>query len=378
MSSDGRPARRIVLGVTAGMSLKLMRGFPQYLQQHGWDVHVVTSPGPELDALADSGITTWPLPMERDPSPSNDLRSLLAWVRLLRRLDPDLVSVGTPKAGFLGTLAARICRVPARVYLNRGLRLETSTGQLRTVLTGIERLSSHAATTVLAVSHTLRDRILELGLAPADRVQVVGAGSSNGVAVPDSLPERTYDHGVVGFVGRATIDKGIDLLADALVALATRGRTGTLLLVGPVEDERVESHLAEVAAAGWEVERTGAVPDPSPLYDRMDLLVLPTRREGFPNVVLEAAVRRVPCVATAATGVPDAIQDGVTGVIVGSREPAELANALSELLDDPARLTVMGRTARARASEKFSREVVWAAYEAFYRAQLHDSPLEVT
>ena len=124
--TSGKP--RIVLGVTVDLSLRLMAGFPQYLAERGWDVHVVSSPGARLDALAGvDGVTVHALTMAREPSPVSDLRSLIAWMRLLRRLRPDVVSVGTPKAGLLGGIAARLTRVPGRVYMLRGLRLETST-----------------------------------------------------------------------------------------------------------------------------------------------------------------------------------------------------------------------------------------------------------
>lgn len=107
--------------------------------------------------------------------------------------------------------------------------------------------------------------------------------------------------------------------------------------------------------------------DVAPYYDRMQVLCLPTRREGFPNVVLEAAVRRVPCVATTATGIPDAIVDEVTGIIVRERTPTALADALETVLTDRAVARRLGTAARERAIAEFERNADWERYEDYYR-----------
>ena len=174
--------RTILLAVTSDVSLSLMAGFPAYLVSQGWDVHVVSAPGPKLQPLAElDGVSVHALEMRRDPAPLHDLRSLMSWIRLLRKVRPDVMSVGTPKAGLLGSLAGLLTRVPARVYLLRGLRYETTAGLKRTILLGLERLSAACSHKVVAVSESLRKTAVADGVSPAHKMVVIGSGSSNGV-----------------------------------------------------------------------------------------------------------------------------------------------------------------------------------------------------
>ncbi|WP_431245440.1 glycosyltransferase family 4 protein [Leifsonia xyli] len=367
--------------MTVDLSLRLMSGFPAFLASRGWDVHVVCSPGPGVDALdGTDGVTVHRLPMRRDPSPIADLRSLFAWIRLLRRLRPDVVSAGTPKAGLLGMLSARLVRVPARVYLLRGLRLETSTGLGRRILTALERVSIGCSTATVAVSRSLAARAQELRLGKRDRFVVLGDGSSNGVdvdAIERTLPSPAERDAlreslglgagpVIGFVGRLTEDKGVGVLADALHLLRDRGIAVQLLVVGAAEGSATDP----LTPSGVTVARTGFVTDPERYYALMDVLCLPTFREGFPNVVLEAAAAGVPTVTTDATGAVDSVVDGETGLIVPVRDAEALAEGLARLAGDAELRERLGAAARERARTRFGRATVWAAQEGFYRGLL--------
>jgi glycosyltransferase involved in cell wall biosynthesis len=316
--------------------------------------------------------------MKREPSPVADLRALIGWVRLLRRVRPAIVSVGTPKAGLLGGLAARMTRVPARVYHLRGLRLETTTGVRRRVFTALERTAMASAHTVVAVSASLRQRALDLRLVDEARIRVLGHGSSNGVVIPAATPtpaERTArrrelglvdDVPIIGFVGRLTTDKGLDVLADARSILEDRGVDHQMLIVGGVDEGAAPSILATLRSVGRPPIETGHVPDAREYYAAMDLLCLPTLREGFPNVVLEASAAGVPTVTTDATGAVDSVVDGVTGRIAATGDPLSLADRLQELVEaGPDARGRMGDAARTRAERDFSREHVWGLFDDF-------------
>lgn len=388
---DRKP--RILLGVTVSQSLILMRGLPAFLADRGWDVHVVSSSGPEQDALRGiDGVTVHSLAMARNPSPLADLRSLWMWIRLLRSGRPDLVSVGTPKAGLLGGIAALLTRVPRRVYMLRGLRLATASGAGRAVLAVFERISIGTAHTVVAVSPSLRAEVIELGLTRPDKVVVLGAGSSNGVDLDAFGSERFSESDteelrrilgidttppVVGFVGRLTADKGLGPLAEARRLLVDRGIDHQLLLVGQTEESGADAELALLRSAGRLPVETGAVTDPAPYYRVMDVLCLPTLREGFPNVVLEAAASGVPAVTTDATGAVDSVVDGVTGLIAHAGSGVGLADALATVIGDADARTRMGEESRLRVELDFDRVTVAARTESFYRAELARSPRAV-
>lgn len=343
----------------------------------------MSSPGPLLDALNKvEGVHAHGLAMARQPSPFSDLRALFAWVRLLRGTRPTVTLVGTPKAGLLGGLAAALVRIPRRVYLLRGLRLETATGAQRIVLTALERLAMRCATDVVAVSASLRQRAIELRLVAPDGIQVLGSGSSNGVdlSAADSIDagrmtELRTQLGigdgapVIGFVGRLTKDKGIEVLAAAMRLLAQRGVAYRLLVVGPIDDSQSGELLTTLRDTGTPPIETGHVTDPAPYYRLMALLCLPTLREGFPNVVLEAAAAGIPTVTTDATGARDSVIDGVTGLISKAGDAGSLADCLADLLTaTPAKRKKMGEMARARAEAEFARPLVWANMEAHLRA----------
>ena len=367
-------------GITVPQSAAtLLRGQLGWFRTQGWDVQLVTSPGAPLDVVAErERVPVHTLPMRRDTDLVRDAVALVRWVVLLRRLRPDVLNVGTPKAGLLGCLAGWVTRVPVRVYVMRGLRLEGARSRAQwTVLWLAERLTVLLATEVVCVSASLRDEAAARKLfGRRDRPVVLGSGSSNGVnpdrwdpgfAAVDRDAVRagwgvTPDDLVVGFVGRLAFDKGVqDLLAafGSLADLPVR-----LLLVGPLEDPELR---ASVAALGdrvvWTEDWTF---DLNHVYVGMDVLCLPTRREGFPNVVLEAALAEVPSITTTATGARDSVVPGVTGWLVETGDVEQLADAVRGCVADRAGVRAAGRAARQRALQEFCPTRIWSGLESVY------------
>ncbi|MCW2537026.1 MAG: Capsular polysaccharide biosynthesis glycosyl transferase [Modestobacter sp.] len=379
MRGPRRPDR-IVYGVTVPESAAtLLRGQLAWFRRRGWDVHLVTSPGPLLDTVeARERVITHPLPMNREISPAKDLLALVGWVRLLRRLRPSVINVGTPKAGLLGSIAAWLTRVPVRVYVMRGLRLEgAGSARERRLLWLMERLTVRLATDVVCVSASLLDEATRYRLfGRRDAPRVLAQGSSNGVN-----PER-WDDGLahvdrqavraewrvgpedllVGFVGRVAADKGVADLLDAFARLADL--PVRLLLVGPVEDERL---VPAIERLGDRVIRIDWTLDLHPVYAAIDVLCLPTRREGFPNVVLEAALAEVPTITTTATGARDSVVPDVTGWLVPVGDVAQLATAIRDRLGNIAAVRTAGKAARKRALRDFRPETIWTGLEEIYR-----------
>jgi glycosyltransferase involved in cell wall biosynthesis len=371
----------VLYGVTVPQSAAtLLRGQLGWFRQRGWDVHVATSPGELLDLVAGrEQVRTHVLPMEREISPRRDAAALVEWIRLIRRLRPDVVNVGTPKAGLLGSAAAWLTRVPVRVYVMRGLRLEGATsGRSRALLWAAERLSVLLATHVVCVSHSLLEEARAARVVTRrDAPVVIGSGSSNGVSSArwdEGLAAVDRDQvrsgwGVaprellVGFVGRLALDKGVPELLSAFERLADP--SVRLLLVGPLEDEELGPALDGL---GDRVVRLDWTLDLNSVYAAIDVLCLPTRREGFPNVVLEAALAEVPAVTTTATGARDSVVPGVTGWLYPVGDVEALATALRSCADDVVAVRRAGRAARARALRDFRPEDIWSGLEAIYRS----------
>jgi glycosyltransferase involved in cell wall biosynthesis len=326
---------------------------------------------------AEEGAGLIAIPIRRGISPLADILSLFRLTFTLRLLRPALTEFSTPKAGLLGNLAAFLCRVPSRVYLLRGLRLETSSGLTRAVLKASEKLAAACAHAVVCNSESLRQQAIALRLVPENKLKVLGAGSSNGVDLarftpgPDTMrAELGIPAGapVVGFVGRLTRDKGIPELLEAFNRLLETMPDTRLLLVGWFDES--EDALSVYQRARIEahprIVQTGFVSDTAPYFRAMDILVLPTWREGFPNAVLEAAASGLPVVTTLTTGARDAVLPGITGVLVPPGEPFALAEALLALLQRPRQRLAMGETARYWVVQKFGNRRVLGLTVSFY------------
>ncbi len=339
----------------------------------GFAVTVASAPGPELEPFAREQRVAWAtLPLARRPSPLRDAAAFWAFVRLLRRLRPAVLEVGTPKAALLGALAARLCGVPAIVYTLHGLRAETSRGLSRLALLTLERLTSTLADETICVSRSLRERARLLGALAPNKGAVLGAGSANGVD-PARFPPtaRPLRPPTIGFVGRFAPDKGIGDLLEAFRHLKTDFPELRLLLVGDFEaDDPLDEQDRRQILTHPDIDRPGFVDDPARFYAQMDVLALPSLREGLPQVVLEAAAAGVPTVAARATGSVDAVIDGRTGLLVAPNSPAELAAALGKLLRNPSQRASMGRAARERTEREFRPEDLWRRKLNLYRKKL--------
>lgn len=358
--------RSVLIAVTVDLSIPFHSDLAVALHAAGCDVHVVSSGGKNMDSLPDD-IFTHVVPMSREPDPLRDLRSFRRWMSLLRSVRPDVVIAGTPKASLLGMVSARMRRVPTRIYYAHGLRLETSSGLLRWVLLAMERVTAANATSMIAVSPSLRQRLLELKIGRPGKVAVIGSGSTSGVDLVRFHPrgsddDRTAaleslglsgDLPTIGFVGRLTAEKGIAELRDALLSLHAGGLALQALFVGSSEDELGRAVVDELRSRGLTVAATGQVADPAPLIRQMDVLCLPSYREGLPGVVLEAQASKVPVVASRVTGIVDIVDDGETGMLVPPRDVSALAEAIGSLVRDRNLAERLRNAARESVETKF-------------------------
>lgn len=379
MSTQKADSPTILFGVTSSQSLKLLGQIPRRLVDIGWKVHVVSDNATFETPPNITGVRVHHLPMRRQPSLARDIQSFFRWLLLLKEVKPSIVSLGTPKAALLGLVASVVFRVPVRVYQLRGLRLQTAFGIRRRVLYFFEWLTAKTATEVLAVSPSLMDEYRRLGLSDNLKVRVIGPGSSHGVDTEHFNPDRWSNWEapqpelrkaikshvpVLGFVGRFSEDKGARDLVRCRKALVEAGIEHELLIVGPLEGD--ERSLKALKSFDVPAIITGPVPDVAPYYCAMDVLLLPTRREGFPNVVLEAASSRVATVTTNATGAVDSVVDGETGLIAALGDTDAFANAVKNLITDEKLRLRLGANARERVLTEFRKQIVTENYVEYF------------
>lgn len=365
-------------------SLVFLRGQAEYMRRRGIEIQVVSSPGDELDAFAAAeGVRATPIPMTRAITPLADVRSLLRLWLLFLRERPVVVHSHTPKGGLLGTLAATAAGVPVRLYHMRGLPLMSAGGLKRHLLTLTERVSCGLATEVLCVSHSLREAAIKLRLDREHHLRVLAGGSGQGVDAGHRFdPHRVGkqaraefremrgiggDALVFAFVGRVVRDKGVHELCEAWQEVREVLGDAHLLVVGPLEEQDpISPNVRRCLEQDSRVHLEGMVEDTPTVYAAADVIVLPTYREGFPNVPLEAAAMARPVIATTVPGCVDAVVDGVTGTLVPVRDVPALATAMTRYVSPELR-TRHGSNARHRVLESFSREAIWAALADTYQ-----------
>jgi glycosyltransferase involved in cell wall biosynthesis len=376
--------RLVYLATDPITAYRLMDGQLGYMQRRGFEVTVITAPGALLTRAAErEGVRAIAVPMTREVSPLADALALARLVAVLRQLRPTIVNAGTPKAGLLGVMAARLCRVPVVVYLLRGLRFEGATGTKRLLLAAAEHVAGGLADRVFVNSESLRARFTALGCAPQAKTWVPSLGSSNGVDVErfevteerrrSARRERAAlgipdDAIVVGFVGRFVRDKGVADVVDAFQAAAQVEPRLRLLLVGDHDaTDPLPAAVRDSLERDPRVVCTGFVDEPAAYYALMDLFVFPSLREGFPNAPLEAAAAGLPVVAFRATGTLDAVVDGQTGRLLNPGDRPGLAAAVLEYARSTELSQRHGQAGRARVAASFRREIVWSAIETEYR-----------
>ncbi len=372
----------MLLGVTTQELCLILGARIRVLRSAGFRVVLVSGPGELLERTASlTGVESIALPMHRCIAPLADLVALVRLWWILGNYKPDLVEFSTPKAGLLGMLAASFRGLPRRIYMLRGLKLERSHGLKRWILLTAERVACSCAHKVLCNSKSLRAEALALGLAPAAKLLVLGEGSSNGVDVDRFSPGPSVvrdqlsisrEAPVVGFVGRLTRDKGLPELIEAFDRILLAEPGTHLLLVGWFDraEDALDSELRRRILNHPRIHCTGFVADTAPYYRALDVMVLPTWREGFPNAVLEAAATGIPVVTTESTGARDAVVAEVTGLLIPPGYPEAIYESVVKLLRNPARRLRMGHAARAWVTEHYSEERVLGLTADYYRSLL--------
>lgn len=377
---------RVLHAVTVSKSLKLMKGQLSYLKNLGYEVSVVSSPGKEIDTFAEmEKVNIKQIKMAREISPLSDIISLIKVIRYLLKYRPHIVNTGTPKAGLLLSVAAWLTRVPIRVYTVRGLRLETASGYKRKILLFTERIACLCSHRIIAVSESLRKRIIELKLAPKEKIVVLGSGSSNGIQVSraQELSKMNVDINVeadsfrIGFVGRITKDKGIIELLQAFRNLRKKYHNIKLIILGDFETgDPIPDSERRYIETDPNILFLGFQQNPFPYYKFMDIFVLPSHREGFANVCLEAALMGLPIITTNATGAIDTVIDGKTGLIYEVGNVKQLEEKIEFLIRNPEIRKKMGIEGKKWITKEFSSERIWNGLDNLYKALLKEKGLE--
>jgi glycosyltransferase involved in cell wall biosynthesis len=378
-------AIRLVHVTTVDLTVRfLLLGNLLHLQRAGCEVSAVCAEGPWTAQVRAAGVPVYHADLRRNLSPLADLGALVALVRLFRRLRPHLVHTHTPKANLLGRLAARAAGVPVVVATEHGFFFYGLNGPSRAFWMALARLGAALSDLVFVINQEDLATARSGAVGPAGRYELLAGGvgvdlerfkpaspelranARAGLDLPPNVP-------VAGIVGRLDPSKGqADFLAAA-ARVRSRLPASRFLVVGPSDRHGREAYEAQAAALGLSgaVTFAGMRTDMPAIYAAMDLVCLPSRREGLPVVLLEAAAMGLPAVASDIRGCRDVVVHEETGLLTPPGDIDALAGALGRIMVDPALAASMGVAARCRAETLFDQRQVWADLNAEYRRLLN-------
>ncbi|MBE7557690.1 glycosyltransferase family 4 protein [bacterium] len=305
-----------------------------------------------------------------------DLWSFIQLYRLLRRERPDIVHTHTAKAGLVGRLAAFLARVPIRVHTYHGHVLRGYFGPVKTALfCWIEKALAKTTDRLIMVSAHGREELLAMGIGAPERFLHIPLGLElSRLADLSALRGRfraalgvPTDALLVGDIARLVPIKGLsDFIRAARLVHEKCPRPVHFAIVGVGELERRLRDLAAREGLSGRLHFAGFWPDVAPVYADIDLCVLSSYNEGLPVAVIESMAAGLPVVATRVGGLPELVDEGVTGYLCQPGDVAQLADRMLAVLSDPARARRMGAAGRARVVPHLCAERLVADMENLY------------
>ncbi len=375
--------KKLVVGITAPGSVVLLRGQLKFFKDEGYETYLIAPDEIRTRNFCEvEGCTLLPVSIEREISLVADFKSALSIYKHLKRIKPDVVNMGTPKMGLLGMLVAWFCGVKTRVYTCRGFRFEQELGNKRKVLVLMEKIAGFCAHKIIAISPSLKKLAVELNVFPENKVVVINKGSSNGIDL------KRFDHNSIskeavlelknslgiqqnfcfGYVGRLLDDKGINEMYHAFESLYNENKNLKFLFVGAIEEGQIKDKtLLDKIKSHPGIMLLGSQSN-IPLYVSLfDVFVMPTYREGFGNVYIEAAAMGIPVIGTDVTGAKDAVHHLYNGIVIPSKSTSELKNAMLNLIQNN-ELREKFATNGIQWAKNFDNKLIWNEMKVLFQS----------
>lgn len=369
--------KKLIRITTIPLSLNKLIPYQLKFMSRHYDVLAIANREKDLEQVNPrEGVRTMGVVMTRAITPFTDMKGVWELYKIFKKEKPLIVHTHTPKAGLLGMLAGKMAGVPVRMHTVAGLPLLEATGGKRKLLDFVEKLTYSCAHKVYPNSAELKRIIIDNGLCKAEKLKVIGNGSSNGIDTAYFAPGQVSDEKraslkqelgigqddfVFSFVGRMVGDKGINEMVKAFTDIYKANPKIKLILVGPFEREldalatETETYINEHPAIKW----VGFQEDIRPYLAVSSVFVFPSYREGFPNVVMQAGAMGLPSIVSNINGCNEIIEEGINGTIIPVKDSDALRDKMLLLFNDAIMRKSMAAVARKMIVERYAREFVW-------------------
>jgi len=344
----------------------------QGLVQHGCEVHLacgLEGPGEALALAREAerrGIRVHVMrTLMRPVSPLHDLLAFATLARLIIREEYDIVHTHSFKGGAIGRPAAWILGVPRILHTFHGVPFDTRTRGCKTRLCFLlERLMCLFCHRLVSVGAALRDELIDQRVAKPEKITTIHSGvdfsqlSPYLEKPPVSLEGVPPGSRIVGFVGRLAQQKAPDVLLEAFELVKQQAPDAHLVFVGdgPMRQELEDAACRKVLSDS--VHLLGERPDVPQLLRSMTVFALPSRWEGVGRALTEAMYMKLPVVSTGVNGSSELVQDGATALVARVDDPADLADKILALLNDPARGAALGEAAHRKVKHLMAAETM--------------------
>ena len=340
------------------------------------EVHVIANWADDIDSsFLPKGVKLKNLSIERNPSLFSDFITLIKLTRLLQIEKYHTVHTFTPKAGLIGQLASYVSRIKNRFHTFTGQVWATQTGWKKVVLKNLDKVTAALTTAILVDSPSQQEYLIQNKVLSKRKSTVLGLGSISGVNLNKfkySAEKRLSLRAKLGlneqdfvflYAGRLKVDKGIPELIAAFNSVS-KNENCYLVIVGSDED-----NLLPLLDKNKRVIFCGFTDDISSYFSMADLLCLPSHREGFGNVIIEAAACKLPALASNIYGLSDAIDDGTTGILHKVKDREDIELNLKKLIDNKKALAEMRTNAFIRVTNDFTEDFIVDEFMKFYKCK---------
>ena len=377
--------KKLVVGITAPSSVVLIAGQLRYFKDLGYETYLMA---PNHQSVTDyckfEECTHLPVDFEREIAPLKDFKAFFQVLKHLKRVKPDIVNLGTPKVSLLGMTVAALLGIKKRIYTCRGYRFQHEKGFKRKILFLNDKLVCFLSHQIICISNSVRQLGIDNSLFSESKAIVINKGSSNGVNLDlfnrDKINQEVKEKFVqkfqlknkfvFGFVGRINDGKGVNELYTVFNELSAQFSEMVLLMIGPYEKSQLkdpeiqskfENHPNIISLGKINQEEI-------PLYmTLMDVFVLPSWREGFGNVLIQAAAVNVPVISTTGTGTIDAVHNGFNGILVPVADVLALKNAMFQLYSNKELREKYGNNG-IEWVKNFDQPLIWNEMDKIYKS----------